>query len=114
MNYFLCLCWLRGAFSSGTGISAVAVWIPHDPPTTVFRAGLVYSDHVTLEHHSCFIWLLLLLFFSEGSKPSYLSHQQCSHVNALIQDLVFARSISSLRIITFGLMAHFYDMFHVI
>ena len=60
---------------------------------TVFRAGLVYSDHVTLEHHSYFIWLLLLLFFTGRSKPSHLSHQQCSHVNTLIQDLVFARLI---------------------
>ena len=38
---------------------------------TVFRAGLVYSDHVTLQHHSYFIWLLFLLFFTEGSKPSH-------------------------------------------
>ena len=30
---------------------------------TVFRAGLVYGDHDTLEHHIYFIWLLLLLLF---------------------------------------------------
>ena len=81
---------------------------------TVFRAGLVYSDHVTLEHHSYFIWLLLLLFFTEGSKPSHLSHQQCSHVNTLIQDLVFPRIILVSGLLHFGLMLHFYDMFHVI
>lgn len=34
---------------------------------TVSRAGPVYSNHVTLEHHSYFIWLLLLLFSAEGS-----------------------------------------------
>ena len=44
---------------------------------TVFRAGLVDGNHVTLEHHSCFFWLLLL-FFTEGFKPSHLSHQQLS------------------------------------
>ena len=81
---------------------------------TVFRAGLVYSDHVTLEHHSYFIWLLLLLFFTEGSKPSHLSHQQCSHVNTFIQDLVFPRIILVSGLLHFGLMLHFYDMFHVI
>ena len=78
--------------------------------TTVFRAGLVYSDRVTLEDHSCFIWLLLLLFFTEGSKPSHLSHQQCSHVNTLIQDLVFARSTSVSGLLRFGLMPHFWHV----
>ena len=81
---------------------------------TVSRAGPVYSNHVTLEHHSYFIWLLLLLFFTEGSNPSHLSHQQCSHVNTLIQDLVFPRIILVSGLLHFGLMLHFYDMFHVI
>ena len=79
----------------------------------VFRAGLVDGDHVTLEHHSYFFWLLLL-FFTEGFKPSHLSHQQlsCQCLNtrsALSKDYFKVSELLGL-----GLMSHFYDMFHAI
>ena len=76
MNYF-CVCVGSVGLSvlelgSGWWLSAFLMTLLHvSENQTVFRAGLVYSDHVTLQHHSYFIWLLFLLFFTEGSKPSH-------------------------------------------
>ena len=86
MNYF-CVCVGSVGLSvlelgSAQWLSGFLMILLHiSENQTVFRAGLVYGDHVTLEHYIYFIWLLLLLlllFFKEGPKPSHLSQQQLS------------------------------------
>ena len=57
----------------------------------VFRAGLVDGDHVTLEHHSYFFGFYY--YFSQKNSNHLTCPISSSHVNALIQDLLFPRII---------------------
>ena len=121
--------WLHGAFNSGTiqfpettlhsNHRAVAVWIPHDPPTRQWKPdGLQSRSGLQRSCHSATPQLLylasVLIILHRRVQTISLSRQQCSHVNTLIQDLVFPRLILVSGLLRFGLMSHFYDMFHVI